>query len=462
MQLACEPNSGDITSTTLGVVTTDRQANRQGELASYLVSHEGSALYSEEILARDEAGRITLRRETVRGTAMEYGYVYDETGRLSEVSIDGAWVRRYDYDANGNRTARVSTVGSENCTYDAQDRLVSCGETHYAYNLVGQLSRQTVTSTGASSHYDYDVYGNLRGVVLPDGRHIEYEIDARNRRIGKRVDGVRQYGLLYQSNLAPVAQLDAHNAVLSTFIYTTRHQVPDYMVRDGKTYRFVVDHIGSLRMIVNVSTGAVAQQIEYDELGRVLSDSNPGFQPFGFAGGLYDAGTGLVRFGARDYDAVAGRWTAKDPILFEGGTTNLYEYVNGNPTNLVDPSGLDTYQCTAPLHALGGSGSRSGPDVPGNPLYHEYLCVEDDDSGESVCGGQDRSGGPWSPGRPSNDRFNAGTCRKIEDDSACFDSCVRVAFGQPRPYYGLVGPGTNCQEWVGEVVAQCQQWCSAS
>jgi RHS repeat-associated protein len=53
-------------------------------------------------------------------------------------------------------------------------------------------------------------------------------------------------------------------------------------------------------------------------------DSNPGFQPFGFAGGLYDRDTGLVRFGARDYDAETGRWTARDPILFAGGQGNLY------------------------------------------------------------------------------------------------------------------------------------------
>jgi RHS repeat-associated protein len=68
-------------------------------------------------------------------------------------------------------------------------------------------------------------------------------------------------------------------------------------------------------------------------------DTNPGFQPFGFAGGLYDADTGLVRFGARDYDAITGRWTAKDPILFAGGQANLYAYVNGDPVNHLDPKG---------------------------------------------------------------------------------------------------------------------------
>jgi len=79
--------------------------------------------------------------------------------------------------------------------------------------------------------------------------------------------------------------------------------------------------------------------MDYDAFGRVLLDTNPGFQPFGFAGGLYDPDTGLTRFGARDYDADAGRWTAKDPIGFRGGDTNLYAYVSNDPVNWKDPSG---------------------------------------------------------------------------------------------------------------------------
>ncbi|WP_333033329.1 MULTISPECIES: RHS repeat-associated core domain-containing protein [unclassified Microcoleus] len=60
-----------------------------------------------------------------------------------------------------------------------------------------------------------------------------------------------------------------------------------------------------------------------------------------FAGGLIDVETELVRFGFRDYDAVAGKWTAKDPIGFAGGDGNLYGYIVNEPVNLTDPSGLD-------------------------------------------------------------------------------------------------------------------------
>jgi RHS repeat-associated protein len=78
------------------------------------------------------------------------------------------------------------------------------------------------------------------------------------------------------------------------------------------------DHLGSPRLIINLADGTVGQRIDYDECGKVLADSIPGLQPFGFAGGLYDPDTGLDRFGARDYDARVGRWTAKDPIGFGG------------------------------------------------------------------------------------------------------------------------------------------------
>jgi len=46
-----------------------------------------------------------------------------------------------------------------------------------------------------------------------------------------------------------------------------------------------------------------------------------------------------VRFGARDYDAKVGRWTAKDPIRFAGGDGNLYGYVLNDPANLLDSDG---------------------------------------------------------------------------------------------------------------------------
>ncbi|MEK6725852.1 MAG: RHS repeat-associated core domain-containing protein [Deltaproteobacteria bacterium] len=128
--------------------------------------------------------------------------------------------------------------------------------------------------------------------------------------------------------------------VVSRFVYANNTNIPEYMIKGGITYRIITDHLGSPRLVVNASTGAIAQQLDYNEFGEVINDTNPGFQPFGFAGGLYDRDTRLTRFGARDYDAETGKWTAKDPIGFAGGDMSLYGYVGNNPVNWIDPSGL--------------------------------------------------------------------------------------------------------------------------
>jgi len=175
--------------------------------------------------------------------------------------------------------------------------------------------------------------------ALSDGNHIDYLIDGQYRRIGK-VNGTLVQGFLYQDQLRPIAELDGENHVVSRFVYGDKPNVPAYLIKNGITYRILSDHLGSPRLVVNADTGDIAQRLDYDEWGRVTLDTNPGFQPFGFAGGLYDRDTKLVRFGARDYDPETGRWTAKDPIRFKGGDTNLYGYVLNDPLNLIDPLGL--------------------------------------------------------------------------------------------------------------------------
>ena len=98
--------------------------------------------------------------------------------------------------------------------------------------------------------------------------------------------------------------------------------------------------LGSPRAIVDTGTGAVVQEMEFDAWGVVLRDTNLGFQPFGFAGGLWDRDTGLVRFGARDYDSSAGHWQSGDRLGLTAGM-NRNEYVASDPINTVDQTGND-------------------------------------------------------------------------------------------------------------------------
>ncbi|WP_114325995.1 RHS repeat domain-containing protein [Candidatus Colwellia aromaticivorans] len=330
LTLERDAQNGTLTSTTIASINTNQTVNGFSELTDYQASYDNSTLFHTDY-TRDGLGRITSLSETVNGQTTTFNYSYDQLGQLVEVKQDGTIIQSYQFDANGNRTLHNGIVA----TFDAQDRLLTRGTAVYLYDANGALT--TITDNGETKQFSYDLAGNLLNATV-NGKTIDYIIDGKNRRVGKKVNGILQQGFLYQDQLNPIAELDKDNNVVSRFIYGDKINVPSVMEKDGKTYRIISDHLGSVRLVVDISDGAVVQQLSYDTNGVVLEDTNPSFQPFGFAGGIYDTDTGLVRFGARDYDSVTARWTTKDPIRFDGGV-NLYGYVKNDPVNFVDPTG---------------------------------------------------------------------------------------------------------------------------
>jgi RHS repeat-associated protein len=292
---------------------------------------------------RDSLGRITTLVDAVSSdTSRTYNYIYTNAGRLREVDRGATILARYDYDVNGNRIAATGPGGaadSATATYDGQDRLLRYGATRYTYNRAGDVtSRRVGTDT---TRYTYDELGNLTRVQLPAGDVIDYVIDGQNRRVGRTVNGHNLQGWLYDNALRPIAELDSVGAIVTRYIYGTRSNAPDYMLKGGLTYRIISDDIGTIRLIVRADSGQVAERLDYDSWGKTITNTNPGFISLGFAGGLTDADTRLIRFGARDYDPEVGRWTTKDPIGI-AGSTNVYAYVNNDPLSYVDPMGYWT------------------------------------------------------------------------------------------------------------------------
>jgi RHS repeat-associated protein len=340
MTFSRNAQNGLLAGTALGNVADAYQYNQFGEMAGYTAKYAGAAIISIQY-QRDKLGRITEKTEATGGTTHTYHYTYNTAGYLTEVRTDGAVTGSYSYDANGNRTSYSGILGSASGTYDAQDRILAYGGATYTYTANGELSSKTDAS--GTTHYTYDVLGNLRQVTLPDGKIIEYIIDGQNRRIGKKINGAIAKAWIYEDQLRPAAELDGAGNIIARFIYGTKINVPEYVVKSGVTYRIITDHLGSPRMVVAANTGSVVQTIQYDEYGVALADDNPGFVPFGFAGGLYDGEAGLVRFGARDYDVSRGRLTCKDPAEFNSDIC-IYAYANNDPINFADPRGSVIFQ----------------------------------------------------------------------------------------------------------------------
>jgi RHS repeat-associated protein len=342
LTLTPDPNNGRLTGTTLGAVTDAYSYDGNGLLSGYVASFSGSAIYTES-LVRDLNGRITQKTEAIGSTQHVWGYTYDVNGRLTDVTEDGNFASHYAYDADDNRTTYTNTTGTVNPTYDAQDRLLTYGSATYTYTANGELTGKTNGS--GTTGYTYDALGNLLDVALPSGEAVGYVVDGENRRVGKQVGGTLTTGFLYKDALNVVVQLDGSGNVVSRFVFGSKPNVPDYYTTSAGTFRILSDHLGSPRLIVNTSTGTTVEEIDYDEFGNVTNDTAPGTTPFGFAGGLYDGDTGLVRFGARDYDASIGRWTSKDPTRFGGRQINLYVYAGNDPVDRRDPSGLYEETC---------------------------------------------------------------------------------------------------------------------
>jgi len=341
LTLQRDPQNGVLTGSTLGSITDQWSYDTFGEPASYAAAFNGAPLFTEQ-LTRNDAGQITQKSESVAGTSHTYAYGYDGVGRLTSVAPDAGDPVTYGYDDNGNRTSRSAGASSESGSYDAQDRLLTYGATTFTYTANGELA--TKTDSSGTTAYNIDEMGNLLSVTLPAGTEIDYLVDGQNRRIAKTVAGTMTRQWIWSGPLRIAAEFDGSGALISRFVYGTHTNVPDYMIRGGVTYRIITDHLGSVRLVADASTGTIAQRLDYDEFGRVVGDSNPGFQPFGFAGGLYDPDTNLVRFGARDYDPQTGRWTAKDSTIFDGKDTNLYGYTFGDPVNFIDREGRQTTQ----------------------------------------------------------------------------------------------------------------------
>lgn len=287
-----------------------------------------------------------LAQRMIPGVQSE-SYVYDDAGQLAQEARLGSGAQPlsllwYTYDAVGNPTHsgagvttgnRLESFDGYTLTYDADGNLVRKYKPQagidwtYTWNSLGQLTRAEGTSNGGATGWNVTTYG----------------YDGSGRRVRKTVNGVVTRYLFDGYHV--VAETDAAGAVTREFTYYEGVDRPHSMRTGGQTYYYVRDHQGNVTGLVN-STGAVVNRYEYTSFGAAAVAVEGVANPLRFAGGWYDAETGLHFNRMRYYDAALQRFASEDPLGMAAGP-NPYAYAGNNPLNLTDPTGLNPEPCAS-------------------------------------------------------------------------------------------------------------------
>jgi RHS repeat-associated protein len=294
----------------------------------------GADVVASTDLEHDANGRVTRQTVTVEGdTLFDESYRRNERGFVTQVrNADDEVVESASYDLDGNRTE----LNRDGDTVESLYRPDGVIDSHDGDPITVDANGMVTGVRGIS--LDHAVSGELLTATV-DGQVVRYGYDFRGRRVARDVGGqVTSYLYGDPTNPGRVTDTVAPNGTVTQYLYDDAGMV--FAVRVGGTwYTVVTDAVGSPVAVVDAA-GVVVDQRRWSMWGEELSDSAPGFElEIGYAGGLQDPLTGLVRFGVREYDPVTARWLSPDPFGLGGGASNLYRYAENDPVSWRDPSG---------------------------------------------------------------------------------------------------------------------------
>jgi len=417
----------------LGGLTTTRKYDSFGRIQKHETRFGKLAMvfFGEEI-ERDDFGRVSQIKETAQGRERVINYSYSEARRLESVTVDGEVTLSLTYDSNGNITELNRLGRAMPLEADAADRLVRVAGQTTTHDECGNFTG--IGQGGAVRSYQFDGLGRLVG--SRDAHHeVVHVLDAIGRPI--RISGAGAPTRLLWDGDRVAATLSEQGQVDIRFLDSGTGACPEALTRGGASYMLVTDHLGSVRAVVEAENGAVVQTLNYDALGRPIVNTDPGWQPFGFAGGLHETVGGLVRFQARTYDPFIGRFLSRDPLGFAGGQVNLYQYALGDPVNNVDPTGM----------LVGPSGEINACDdnfIGKRPLSADHVYMRSDawTSGMTpltTLGVMGRALSTWTKGST----FGDPACRKL-------DAIVAPCAGESFDTTPLAGSWTQTSLCFGD------------
>lgn len=316
-----------------------------------------------------------VKQSTIDGNSVDY--TLDDAGRLTalDASVLSGRSEAFTLDANSNRLTH-SRTGSGTWVYDNAGQLTQrpaaggTGTVDYQYDASGNLTQKTDTTKSEparTTRYAWDALKRLSEVRDGAGELIaRYSYDPFDRRIRKELGNsttlstagpgasdIRNATTHYlQSEWGTLAEADGNGKVRTVYGWNPQSEsgtAPIYArlanTSQPGTWRTVYyhnDHLGTPQRITDAA-GAVVWSASYDAYGKATTQTtvNPATavtSNLRYPGQYWDAETGLHYNDRRYYDPDVGRYTARDPIGFEGGI-NLYAYAGASPNRFVDPTG---------------------------------------------------------------------------------------------------------------------------
>lgn len=261
-----------------------------------------------------------------------------------------AYGSSYEYDVVGNRKSETKWTPTGSV------------EKKYAYSREAEAGPHELTGVsstgGAATAFTYDQAGFTTGIdrgrkvdVLnwaPTGRLETITSDEGTAKFIDNADGQRILRADANGDLtAWVAGYEltykkATGAVEATRYYKHGEDVVGVRNGLGDIQWLAGDHHGTNQWIVNGDT-LTATVRRRDPFGNTRG-SVPASWPDdrGFVGGIENDEVELTTVGAREYDAVTGRFLSADPImdLMDPQQINGYAYANNSPVTMSDASGL--------------------------------------------------------------------------------------------------------------------------
>ena len=235
------------------------------------------------------------------------------------------------YTLNGNQMIRVDdlvSIGAGNDETDFKDAVKQANE--YTYDANGNLTKDLNKGiTGIT----YNCLNLPNAVTFSDGSTITYiySADGTKLRTVHKIGSVTTTtdycgNVIYENNTAKLLLTGEGYISLS----------------DKKYHYYLQDHQGNNRVVVD-KDGNVKETNHYYPFGGVFA-STGSVQPYKYNGKELDTKKGLnwYDYGAREYDAVLGRFTTMDPMAEKYYAVSPYTYCVNNPIKFVDPTGMLT------------------------------------------------------------------------------------------------------------------------